>query len=197
MSNLQFITKKGADIQLVISQLADLRISVFRDFPYLYEGSLEYEYSYLQTYLKSQKSFLFAVYDNDKMVGATTCIPLADETSDVQEPFIKVGMDLDKIFYFGESLLLPQYRGLGLGHRFFDEREAHVCSFGTFQKTCFCSVVREENHLRKPADYQPLDWFWSKRGYQKQPQLKSQFKWQDIDEQEASLKTMIYWSKDI
>jgi GNAT superfamily N-acetyltransferase len=197
MSKLRFITKKGAEIQALINDLASLRISVFRDFPYLYDGTFEYEHAYLQTYVKSQKSFLFAVYDNNRMVGATTCIPLEDETSEVQEPFIKIGADLNKIFYFGESVLLSQYRGLGIGHRFFDEREAHVRSFGTFQKTCFCSVLREDNHLHKPADYQPLDGFWKKRGYEKQPQLKSQFNWQDIGEKQESLKTMIYWSKDI
>lgn len=197
MSTLRFITKKGAEIQSVITDLAALRITVFRDFPYLYDGTFEYEQIYLQTYVKSQKSFLFAVYDNDKMVGGTTCIPLADETLDVQEPFIKAGIDVNKIFYFGESLLLSQYRGLGIGHRFFDEREAHARSFGGFDTTCFCSVVRDENHPSKPADYQPLDRFWRKRGYEKQPQLKSQFHWLDIGEAEESLKTMIYWSKEI
>jgi GNAT superfamily N-acetyltransferase len=197
MSTLRFITKKGAEIHSVITDLAALRITVFRDFPYLYDGTFGYEQIYLQTYVKSQKSFLFAVYDNDKMVGATTCIPLADETLDVQEPFIKAGMDVNKIFYFGESLLLSQYRGLGIGHRFFDEREAHARSFGGFDTTCFCSVVRNENHPYKPTDYQPLDRFWCKRGYEKQPQLKSQFQWLDIGETEESLKTMIYWSKEI
>lgn len=197
MVESQFITKKGAEIQSVINDLAELRITIFRDFPYLYDGTFEYEKNYLQTYVKSQKSFLFAVYDNDKMVGATTCIPLADETPDVQEPFVKAGMDLSKFFYFGESILLSQYRGLGHGHRFFDEREAHVRSFGEFGTTCFCSVVRDEEHFAKPADYQPLDTFWCKRGYEKQPQLKSQFQWLDIGETEESFKTMIYWSKQI
>ena len=119
MSVLRFVTKKGADIQAIITDLAVLRITVFRAFPYLYDGTLEYEKLYLQTYINSPKSFLFAVYDQDKMVGASTCITLKDETPVVQEPFFKAGMDLSKIFYFGESILLPEYRGLGLGHRFF------------------------------------------------------------------------------
>lgn len=197
MSELRFVTKKGADIQSVITDLATLRITVFKAFPYLYEGTLEYEQVYLQTYINAPKSFLFSVYDQDKMVGATTCIPLENETPAVQEPFFKAGMDLSKIFYFGESILLPKYRGLGLGHRFFDEREAHVRSFETFKLTCFCSVFREDKHPLKPIDYQPLDKFWSKRGYQKQIHLKSNFEWLDIGEQAESSKTMIYWSKEI
>lgn len=195
MPNLRYIIKKSFEIEEVIQELAHLRITVFRAFPYLYEGSFEYEKEYLKTYINSSKSFLFSVYDGDKMVGATTCIPLLDETPDVQEPFIKAGMNLDKIFYFGESILLPEYRGLGIGHRFFDEREAHAASFGTYSATCFCGVVRPENHPLRPTDYKPLDEFWTKRGYKKQPQLQSQFDWLDIGEQESTTKPMIYWSK--
>lgn len=197
MSELKFIIKQGTDIQKVISDLANLRITVFREFPYLYNGSLEYEFEYLQTYIKAPKSFLFAVYKNDKMVGATTCIPLLNETFEVQEPFIKASMNLDKIFYFGESILLPEFRGLGLGNRFFDEREAHSKSFGSYKSTCFCAVKRDENHPLKPANYQPLDQFWLKRGYKKSENLESKFHWQDIDEAKESPKTMIYWTKNI
>lgn len=67
----------------------------------------------------------------------------------------------------------------GLVIVFFDEREAHVRSFGTFKLACFCSVVREDNHPLKPIDYQSLDRFWSMRGYQKRIHLKSIFDWLD------------------
>jgi ribosomal protein S18 acetylase RimI-like enzyme len=197
MSELSFISYKCAEIQAVITDLASLRIAVFREFPYLYNGSFAYEYEYLQTYIKAPKSFLFAVYNNDKMIGATTCIPLLNETAEVQEPFIKAKMDLDKIFYFGESILLPEFRGLGLGNRFFDEREAHAKSFGNYSTTCFCAVKRDENHPLKPANYKPLNQFWIKRGYKKEENLKSNFLWQDIDEAAESQKTMIYWTKNI
>lgn len=188
---------KGSEIRDVIEQLASLRITVFRAFPYLYEGSLDYEKRYLQTYISSPKSFLFAVFDEDKMVGATTCIPLSDETDEVKDPFLKAQMDIDTIFYFGESILLPEYRGLGIGHRFFDEREAHARSFGTYQTTCFCGVVREINHPMKPEGYHPLDEFWMKRGYARQPQLQSFFDWLDIGETESTSKPMVYWIKNI
>lgn len=193
---ITYQTYKGSEIESVIEDLASLRIAVFRAFPYLYEGSLEYEKKYLQTYINSPKSFLYAVFDQSEMVGATTCIPLSDETPDVQEPFIKAGMNIDTIFYFGESILLPEYRGLGLGHRFFDEREAHAMSFGTYRTTCFCGVIREENHPLKPEKYKPLDEFWLKRGYNRQPKLQSLFDWLDFGETESTSKPMVYWTKE-
>jgi GNAT superfamily N-acetyltransferase len=197
MPSLSFLTKKGPEIESVFDDLAALRIAVFRDYPYLYEGTIDYEKEYLKTYAQSEQSFLFAVYDGPKMVGATTCIPLRDETADIRLPFEQAGFELDTVFYFGESILLPAYRGQGLGHRFFDEREAHARRFGTFKLTCFCSVEREENHPAQPADYRPNDAFWLKRGYQKEPSLRSSLAWPDLGEVISTPKPMVYWMRPI
>ncbi|MGV3561040.1 GNAT family N-acetyltransferase [Larkinella arboricola] len=197
MQSLSFQTKRGRKIESVFDGLAALRIAVFRDFPYLYEGTIEYEKTYLETYARSDRSFLFAVYDGPKMVGATTCIPLQDETAEVRKPFETSDFDLTTLFYFGESILLPEYRGLGLGHRFFDEREAHAQSFGTFKTACFCAVERPEDHPAKPADYRPNDAFWIKRGYKKEPSLRSTMEWPDVGEEVSTPKPMVYWMREL
>jgi GNAT superfamily N-acetyltransferase len=197
MAALSFKTFRGAEIANVLAPLGELRIAVFKDWPYLYEGSLEYELSYLKTYSNSPRSFLFAVFDGNEMIGGTTCLPLVDETNEVKEPFLKAGMDLTSIFYFGESVLLPPYRGLGLGHRFFEEREAHARSFGSFKFTCFCGVVRPIDHPSRPLDYRPLNDFWGKRGYQPKPELQSQFEWLDIGDAQPTQKPMLYWMKTL
>ncbi|MCF0071388.1 GNAT family N-acetyltransferase [Dyadobacter sp. CY261] len=194
-AQLTFISKTGAAIAEVFDDLAQLRIAVFRDYPYLYEGSVDYEKGYLQTYLQSERSFLFAVYDGDQMVGASTCIPLADETAEVRKPFEDAGFDIGSICYFGESILLPAYRGMGLGNRFFDEREAHARSFKDFEICCFCSVDRGEHHPLKPADYRPNDAFWLKRGYKREAVLQSVMEWPDLGEAVYTPKTMIFWTK--
>ncbi|MBL7803184.1 MAG: GNAT family N-acetyltransferase [Saprospiraceae bacterium] len=194
---LRFERIYGAGFSAVFDDLAALRIAVFRDFPYLYEGTVDYEKEYLKTYADSPRSFLFAVYDGDRMVGATTCIPLSDETPDVQRPFLDAGYSLDQVFYFGESILLPEYRGLGLGHRFFDEREAHAAQFGGYVWTCFCAVVRPDDHPLRPDGYRPLDAFWESRGYIKEPRLQSRFSWPDLGESVSTEKTMVYWLRSI
>lgn len=195
--SLTFVRKTGPEIAACFDELARLRIAVFRDFPYLYEGSLDYEKAYLQTYINSERAFLFAVYEGDQLVGATTCLPLTDETEAVQKPFQEAGYDLSTVFYFGESILLPAYRGMGLGNRFFDEREAHAARFGTYRFTCFCAVARPDDHALRPADYRPLDAFWIKRGYRKETRLQSQFDWTDIDQPESTSKPMIYWLRPL
>lgn len=193
---MDFITKVGSEIKDYFEDLAQLRITVFRDYPYLYEGSIAYEMEYLKTYAQSDLGFLFAVYDNDRMVGATTAIPLMDETEEVKLPFKTIGLDLNRIFYFGESILLKSHRGLGLGHRFFDEREAFAKSHG-FEITTFCSVDRGENHELKPTDYRSNDVFWTKRGYTPQPNLVCEMSWVDIGQSQSTAKPLRFWLKTI
>ncbi len=186
----------GGDAADFFDDLARLRITVFRAFPYLYEGSTEYEKKYLATYAQSKGAVFVLAFDGDKVVGASTGMPMADETDEVKAPFIAAGRDPSKIFYFGESVLLPEYRGHGLGVRFFEEREAHARKLGL--ATCtFCAVERPANHPRRPADYVPLNSFWNKRGYTHHPELKTTFTWQDLDEQAQSPKPLSFWIKEL
>ena len=195
ISAFQIELWNAKDLASNLDAVANLRISVFREFPYLYEGSLEYERKYLQVYLNSPRSVFVIAKDDRRVIGASSAIPLTDEANYVKEPFVNAGLDLNKIFYFGESVLLPQYRRQGLGNTFFNEREKAALNYTQYDKTCFCAVDRPTDHALKPAGYKPLNEFWQKRGYIIQPQLKSYFSWQDINEENETLKPMTYWMK--
>ena len=187
----------GAKLNHYIPELAQLRIQVFRDWPYLYDGDLTYEEKYLQTYIEAPDSVIVLAFDGDKVVGASTGIPLKHETDEVKAPFIAAGYDVDTIFYCGESVLLSDYRGQGAGVAFFDHREAHAEAIGNFEYSCFCGVQRPNDHPRRPSDYVPLDDFWRKRGYEKYPALNTTFSWKELDEQDESPKPMTFWMKKI
>lgn len=180
-----------------LSDLAQLRITVFRAFPYLYDGNLEYEEKYLQSYLKSDRSAFILAKEKEKVIGVSTCLPLADETEEVQTPFLENGYNVNEVFYFGESVLLPEYRGRGIGVRFFEAREAFGLSVGDFRYFAFCAVDRETTHPHRPLNYVPLDHFWEKRGYVKMPHLKTFFSWKELDEDIESQKSMTFWMKEI
>lgn len=187
----------GEKLTHYIPELAQLRIRVFRDFPYLYDGDLAYEQRYLQTYIKAPDSVIVLAFDGNKVVGASTGIPLKYETDEVKQPFIEAGFDVDKVFYCGESVLISDYRGQGAGVAFFDYREAHAREVGGFEYSCFCGVQRPEDHPRRPADYVPLDNFWRKRGYEKHPELNTTFSWKEIGEEGESPKPMAFWMKKL
>lgn len=192
---LKIQSVSGEALKDYIPALAALRIRVFREFPYLYDGDLAYEEAYLNTYVQAPDSVIVLVFDGEDVVGASTAIPMANETVEFKQPFVDAGYNPDEIFYCGESVLLPQYRGQGVGVTFFEQREAHAAKLGGFRYSCFCAVDRPEDHPRRPADYEPLDRFWQKRGYQKTPELATTYSWKDLDEAEQSAKPMTFWMK--
>lgn len=203
----------GEALRQRLGDLARLRIEVFRAFPYLYDGDLDYEQRYLETYLRSPDSALIVASANgcasdrasdyasdhnaERIVGAATGLPLADETEAVIAPFRRHGFDIARVFYFGESVLLPAFRGRGIGVAFFEEREAWARSLGRFSLACFCAVERPADHPRRPKDYVPLDAFWRRRGFQPVADMTTEFVWRDLDEERESPKRMAYWMKTL
>lgn len=187
----------GGKLVKALPALANLRITVFRDWPYLYDGTLEYEQNYLEKFGKADDAVIVAALDVDTIVGVATASPMIGRANTFAEPFRKHGMDVDPIFYFGESVLLKPYRGRGIGNAFFDQREAYVRQRGGFTHTTFCGVVRPDDHPRRPKAYVPLDAFWAKRGYRRIEGLIVTFSWTDIGETEQTAKPMQFWIRPL
>lgn len=185
----------GAAILPFLDALAALRIRVFREYPYLYEGTRDYERRYLRNYAQSRDSVVVGAFDGDRLVGAATALPLRHEPDTVTAPFRARGFDTDRIFYFGESVLLPEYRGQGIGVRFFTEREAHARAVGSHDHAAFCAVIRPDNHPRRPASHVPLDLFWQNRGFARVDGLVCSLSWRDRDEAVETPKPMAVWMK--
>ncbi len=186
----------GAELAPHLDGLGELRIAVFREYPYLYVGTLEHEREYLRTYLKSAGSLVVLVFDDERVVGATTCLPMVDEGPEFRAAFEKAGYDLSTIFYFGESILLPDYRGQGMGKEFFVRREAHARALGMKLST-FCAVDRAAEHSLRPEGYRELDEFWRSQGYVRHPELQATFVWKEMGEEEESPKTLTFWVKEL
>ena len=155
MSDIQIRPMIGPAVKPYIGAVAKLRIKVFREFPYLYDGTEAYEETYLQSYAESPESLVVIVFHKEKIIGASTGIPLDQAMEEFQAPFLQHGHDVNRIFYFGESVLLKEFRGLGIGVRFFEARESYASRLGRFSHTAFCAVERPENHPRRPSDYIP------------------------------------------
>ena len=120
----------GEALEAALEGVAALRIAVFRDWPYLYDGTLDYEREYLQTYRTSANALLVGAFEGDRLVGASTSTPMEDHAEAFAAPFAGQGIPLTDIYYGAESVLLPEYRGKGLGHHFFDLREEHARALG-------------------------------------------------------------------
>lgn len=194
---LKYHRLSGSEARAFVHELAELRVKVFWDFPYLYEGTLEYEKKYLETYFQAKYSFIFLVEDEGKIVGATTGIWAQEEEESFRKPFDERGFNPENLFYFGESVLLPEYRGRGIGKKFFEEREAYARSLPFIKALSFCAVVRPADHELRPKDYQPLDPFWRSQGFEMVPGMTTDYGWPDRGDNITTSKKMQFWMKKI
>lgn len=190
--SVKVVPLTGAALEEALDYVARLRIAVFREWPYLYDGDLDYERRYLSAYRESPHAIVVGAFDGGRLVGAATGTPMEDHADEFASAFHGTGLDLGEIFYCAESVLLPEYRGQGIGHAFFDARETHARALGR-RWSAFCRVVRPSDHPMRPKTYRPLDDFWRKRGYVPRPDIRAGFSWKDVGAQTETEKPMEFW----
>jgi GNAT superfamily N-acetyltransferase len=138
-----------------------------------------------------------AAFDGDRMIGASTGMPLAEEHEPIKAPFVAAGFDVDRIYYCAESVLLADYRGQGLYRQFFEGREDRARTLGGFDTIAFCGVVRPADHPLCPPGFRPLDDIWRRFGYAPRPDLVCYFSWKDIDQDAETEKPLQFWLKSL
>jgi len=178
----------------VLPDLARLRIAVFRDWPYLYDGTLDYEHRYLSHFIDEDGAVLVVARDGDVIIGMATASPMTGQDDEIKAPFERARHDFTRLHYFGESVLLPAWRGQGIGHAFFDHREAGARAAGA-KAACFCGVVRAADHPLRPDDVRDLAPFWKKRGYAPMEGMIAHYDWKDVGQSEETRHPMQFWHR--
>jgi GNAT superfamily N-acetyltransferase len=184
----------GPELEAALDAVAALRIAVFRDWPYLYDGMLAYERQYLASYRDNPGALLVGAFHQGRLVGASTSTLMEDHAPEFGAPLVVLGIALDHILYGAESVLLPPYRGIGLGHRFIDLREAHARALGR-SHVAFCSVKRADDHPARPATFRTNDAFWQGRGYVAVPGVEARFSWRDLGDSIETEKPLQFWMR--
>ena len=196
-AHLTFETLSGAALTARLPALAGLRIRVFREWPYLYDGDAAYEARYLAAYAQSPGALVVAASTaQGEAVGMATCQPGTEASEKLRAAWANAGLDAASLCYFGESVLLPEYRGQGAGVRFFEEREAHARRLG-LSIAAFCAVVRNENDPRRPHDYTPLDGFWRNRGYAPRPDISTVMSWREVGDTRETPHVLSFWIRQL
>lgn len=186
------------EIAAKLDAVAELRIKVFAEFPYLYAGDLEYERNYLEVYLESAGAIIVGAWEGDRLVGASTGTPMEDHSDGFafDDAFSGSGLAVNEIFYCAELVLLSEYRGRGIGGAFFDHRETHARALGR-RWSAFCAVIRPDDHPARPEGYTPHDGFWTKRGYAKLSGAIARFNWKDHGDARETEKKLQFWICDL
>lgn len=192
---------KGKSIEKFADDISRLRIEAFREYPYLYDGNLEYEQNYIKGYTQNPEASLVVANIEEKIVGFLTGIPLSsdfDLTRKCDGLFLDKNINIKSYYYYGEIIILPQYRGLGL-HNLLPTEMDKVAMSMKFQNACFLSVVRPENHPLKPTKYRYPGILAERNGYKKM-NLCINYQWPTIlpDGQTKDAENILeFWSKPL
>jgi ribosomal protein S18 acetylase RimI-like enzyme len=186
----------GYAVKDCLNEIASLRIEIFREFPYLYDGLREDELNYLKLYSDAPEAFVVIVSDAEKVVGAATGIPLCHENRELSDPFVGTAYPVDEIFYVGELLFYPAYRNRGLGLRLVAQIVQQISFLGTYRYLTCVTVVRTDDHPLRPADYIPIDRFLAHTGFKLLPGITTSFTWLETDGVKRS-HPMNFWIKEL
>lgn len=171
----------GAQIEEHLEAIAQLRIDIFREYPYLYKGDASYEKKYVQTYADSKQSVVIVALDGSALAGAMTGIPLLDEMDELKTPFASGPYSLESIYYVGELLFYPVYRDKGLGSIMLNQLEEYVRQIGGFRHLTCATVIRPDNHSMRPAGFKPIERFLNHANFVKLEGVTASLAWPGLD----------------
>ena len=174
--------------------LAELRISIFREYPYLYDGDMEYEKHYLQKFSTGKDACIILAFFKQKVVGALSGLALSAEDESVYKVWLTFP-EFNHVYYLSEILIEKSFRKLGLGNQMFDLMHEWVSShFYTF--SVLATVIRPDNHSLRPTDYRTLDHFWQNKGYRQIPDKKCFLSLKEIDQEVDTQNELSFWMKN-
>lgn len=113
------------------------------------------------------------------------------------KPFTEAGLNCSEYACFGECILLPEYRGAGMGRKLVELASAHALALGR-RKQCLCMVDREADHPLRPAGYMSVDGFCRELGFVRRPELQAEGWWEQVDGRpgEPVRNTLTFWTRE-
>ena len=195
--NFEITVLRGNEILPFIPAIAQLRIDVFREYPYLYEGDLAYEERYLKMYSLSEHAMIVLAKEGDQVIGAITGVPIVESMDEIKELFLEKKLTTAGVYYLGEIVLLKPYRKKKIGFAMYEEFEKTVRKMGSYHQIALCEIDRSSTDPKRPREYTSLDDFWTKQGYVKHPSLITHFSYLEIGNSEETLHPMVFWTKNL
>lgn len=171
----------GTVIADVLDDLATLRLEIFQEYPYLYEGRRDEELNYLGTYAKIPDAGVILAYDGSTVIGAATGMPLIHQDAQMRDAFAGTTLPLNKVYYVGELLFRPAFRNGGLGQNLLAQLESHIRSLGSYRTLTCATVERPDDHPLRPRDYIPITRFLARTGFIRLPGVTTHFMWLEAD----------------
>ena len=144
---------------------------------------------------------LILALHNGRIVGVSTAIPLvspSDITTGAPELFEQNGLNPSEFYYYGEIIILPEYRGHKLSEEMYAIHEKFAKSWG-FKQLCLCVVNRRDEHPQMPSGYRSLDRHWQQLGFAR-TNMSFDYEWPTLQVDGSIINqanAMIFWVKEL
>jgi hypothetical protein len=192
---------RGADCASHMRTLTALRLSTFKEFPYLYIGDESYENIYSSGFPSNPDTLFAIAYVDDEFAGILTGTPLEaimENEPEAVYTWNNANADISKYFYYGEVIVVQKFRKSDIATLLARALEKEIPNLG-YQNVCFITVDREENHPLRPENYQSIEKFLPRKGYS-ETNMKSYYAWPTLQEDgtvEVVLNTVSWWIKSL
>jgi hypothetical protein len=187
----------GLGLRPYIHSVAKLRLEVFKEYPYFKDPDLAEEMRHLRKISCCKESISVLIFDGTTLVGVSIGYPLESAEPSLLGVWKGRHQEISSYFYFENPALLKHYRGRGIGHHFFDAKEAHVVHYKKYKHICFCAPESLECVPDRPSDFISPSDFWRKRGYIHHPEIKGTLSWKKNGEAHPKEHRMSFWVKDV
>ncbi|HEV2601172.1 MAG TPA: hypothetical protein VGT41_02640 [Candidatus Babeliales bacterium] len=190
----------GQNLQTITSFMAQQRVEAFREYPYLYEGTVAEDTEYVQWLVGLQHSAVAASYLDGEPVGFVSGIAFVDNEQEFKGScalFEENGLDPKDFYYVPEAIVAAAHRNKSLFTRLHSLLEEHVKSLG-YKASCLV-LESHEQHPLKPVDYKGPDEAFIKTGYSKTRMLTS-CAWPTIQPDgpaKNQVHPLTYWIKNL
>lgn len=186
----------GTVIAGTLDTLASLRLEIFREYPYLYDGRREDELDYLKSYAEAPDACVILAYDEGTVVGAATGMPFIHEGAQMLAALAGSQYSVDYLYYVGEMLFYPAFRNKGLGLQLLDQLEQHIRSLGSYRHLVCTTVERPDAHPLQPVGYIPITRFLARTWFDLLPGVTTSVAWRETDGVRRD-HPMQFWVKEL
>jgi len=169
--SLELSVHMGRELSDWMPRLAEARIRMFSEFPYLYVGNDAYEAEYAEGFRLSNGAILVEARWEGRFAGMATAMPLREDAFILREADATLraaGLDPNALFYLSEWLIEPEFRGKGIAHAQLERIRAEGRAQG-FDKCCLMAVERSADHPLRPGGGPSPRPFWCDCGFRKLP----------------------------
>ena len=196
-SSIAIEVLKGNEVIPHLKRLIEIRLSFYRDYPYLYDGSIEDEENYLRMYGNSENTLLVVAKRDDEVVGAILGLPLPESPEENKEAFQDLEISPEDLFYLGDNIVIRELKIGNVQEQMYHQFEGAVNHLKKYRGIVVCEIERDVNDPKKITNDTFYEFAWHTQGFIREPNQIVNFSWKEIGDSKSSNHHMVFWRKSL